>query len=107
MSRGRLGIPTLQLNRGMSIVARRHSAAMAQAGGLFHTSDVDVYLHGIDWHAWGENIGYTPGDIASIQTAFMHSPPHRENILNRTFSQVAIGTVRAGGTLWVTVFFYG
>jgi len=106
-SRGRFGLPTLQLNREMSLVARRHSAAMAQAGELFHTSNVDVYLHGVDWHAWGENVGYTPSDVASIQTAFMQSAPHRENILNREFRHVAIGTVRVGGTLWVTVFFYG
>jgi uncharacterized protein YkwD len=106
-SRGRFGLPSLQLNRQMSLVARRHSAAMAKAGELFHTTNVDVYLHGIDWHAWGENVGYTPGDLPSIQTAFMHSAPHRENILNHAFRHVAIGTVRVGGTLWVTVFFYG
>ena len=42
-----------------------------------------------------------------MQQAFMDSPPHRGNILNREFRQVAIGTVRVDGTLWVTVFFYG
>jgi uncharacterized protein YkwD len=105
-SRGRFDVPKLLLDREMSAVARRHSAAMARAGGLFHTTDVDVYLHGIDWHIWGENVGYTPWDVASVQQAFMDSPPHRENILNRSFRHVAIGTVRVDGTLWVTVFFY-
>ena len=37
----------------------------------------------------------------------MDSPPHRGNILNRAFHQVAIGSVRVDGTLWVTVFFFG
>ena len=37
----------------------------------------------------------------------MDSPIHREHILNRAFSQVAIGSVRVDDTLWVTVFFYG
>ena len=106
LSRGRFGIGELTLNREMSQVARRHSQAMADAGTLFHTSDVDVYLHGIDWHVWGENVGYTPGDVASVQQAFMQSPPHRENILNDAFRHVAIGAVRVHGTLWVTVFFY-
>ena len=106
-SRGRFGVPNLQLNRAMSVVARRHSAAMARAGALFHTSDVDVYLHGIQWHAWGENVGYTPTDVASVQTAFMHSAPHRANILNRAYHHVAIGAVRVDRMLWVTVFFYG
>ena len=106
LSRGRFDAPQLRLNRELSAIARRHSLAMAQADSLFHTTDADVYLHGIDWHVWGENVGYTPGDLASIQQAFMDSPMHRENILNRAFRHVAIGAVRVNGTLWVTVFFY-
>ena len=105
-SRGRFDLPALRLNRELSVIARRHSMAMAQSGDLFHTTDVDVYLHGIAWHVWGENVGYTPQDVASIQQAFMDSPPHRENILNGAFREVAIGSVRVDGTLWVTVFFY-
>jgi uncharacterized protein YkwD len=106
-SRGRFDVPKLTLNRELSAVARRHSLAMARSGELFHTGDVDVYLHGIEWHTWGENVGYTPGDVESVEQAFMDSPPHRGNILNRAFRQVAIGSVRVDGTLWVTVFFYG
>ena len=106
-SRAGSRMPKLQLNRAMSQIARRHSLAMAHAGTLFHTTDVSLYLNGIDWHVWGENVGYAPGDVASLQQAFMDSPPHRENILNRAFQRVAIGAVRVNGTLWVTVFFYG
>ena len=100
-------LSNLRLNRTMSQVARRHSLAMAHEGDLFHTTDVSIYLDGIEWHAWGENVGDTPGDVASMQQAFMDSPPHRQNILNGSFHQVAIGAVRVDGTLWVTVFFYG
>jgi uncharacterized protein YkwD len=106
-SRAGSRMPKLQLNRAMSQIARRHSLAMARASELFHTTDVSVYLDGVEWHVWGENVGYTPGDVASLQQAFMDSPPHRENILNRAFHRVAIGAVRVDGTLWVTVFFYG
>jgi uncharacterized protein YkwD len=106
-SRGRFDVPKLRLNRELSVIARRHSMAMARNGELFHTANVDVYLHGIDWHTWGENVGYTSGDVDGMEQAFMDSPPHRSNILNRGFRQVAIGTVRVDGTLWVTVFFYG
>jgi uncharacterized protein YkwD len=41
-----------------------------------------------------------------MQDAFMASPPHRQNSLNRSFTHVAIGVVRHVGYLWVTVFFY-
>jgi uncharacterized protein YkwD len=105
-SRGQFGLAPLRLNRELSVIARRHSMAMARSGGLFHTTNVDVYLHGIAWHVWGENVGYTPQDVTSIQQAFMDSPTHRENILNGAFRGVAIGSVRVDGTLWVTVFFY-
>jgi uncharacterized protein YkwD len=106
-SRGRFDVPKLRLNRELSVIARRHSMAMARGGDLFHTSDVDIYLHGIAWHVWGENVGYTSQDAPSMEQAFMNSAPHRENILNRAFREVAIGSVRVDGTLWVTVFFYG
>lgn len=106
-SRGRFGMPRLQLDREMSVAVRRHTLAMARAGELFHTSDVGVYLGGIEWRVWGENIGFTPGDVESMQQAFMDSPPHRGNILNAAFRNVAIGAVRVDGTLWVTVFLYG
>jgi uncharacterized protein YkwD len=105
-SRGRFGVAKLTLNREMSQVARRHSLAMAHADELFHTHDASVYLDGISWHAWGENVGFTPGDVESVQEAFMDSAPHRTNILNRGFRDVAVGAVRVDGVLWVTVFFY-
>jgi uncharacterized protein YkwD len=108
-SRGRFDVPKLRLNRELSAIARRHSMAMARRGELFHTTSTEAAgnLEGIDWHTWGENVGYTSQDVTSMEEAFMDSPPHRGNILNREFRQVAIGAVRVDGTLWVTVFFYG
>jgi uncharacterized protein YkwD len=105
-SRERFDLPKLLLNRELSLIARRHSVAMARSGVLFHTADVGIYLQAIGWHTWGENVGYTPWGVTSIHRAFMNSPHHRVNILNRAFDKVAIGSVRMDGTLWVTVFFY-
>jgi uncharacterized protein YkwD len=105
-SRGGFNVPKLRLDRERSVIARRHSMAMARSGELFHTADVDVYLDGVAWSTWGENVGYTPRDVTAMQQAFMDSPPHRGNILSREFTQVAVGAVRVDGTLWVTVFFY-
>jgi uncharacterized protein YkwD len=97
----------VHLNAKISDLARRHSRAMARQGRLFHTSDpARYYLRGVNWSAWGENVGYTTDDAADLQRRFMHSRPHRENILTRRFDHVAIGAVRKGGRLWVTVFFY-
>lgn len=93
----------------MSKLARRHSIAMANKGYIFHTSNPSsFYLKGVRWSTWGENVGVTGGTIDGIQDAFMKSPDHRSNILDRRFERVAVGTYRdADGYLWVTVFFYG
>ena len=98
----------LDLHERLSDLARKHSLKMAHTGDLFHTANPSsYYLRGIRWSTWGENVGVTGGTVRDLQKAFMHSPPHRANILNRGFRHVAIGAVRVDGALWVTVFFYG
>jgi uncharacterized protein YkwD len=105
-------VHTVWLNRAMSDLARRHSTWMARHQCLCHTGNPSAYyLSGMNWHTWGENIGVTyPGgnEVQRLEQGFMHSPPHRANILNGKFRHTAIGTARdASGNLWVTVFFYG
>jgi uncharacterized protein YkwD len=104
VNHGRKALP-LQLR--MSHQATKHSRAMARRGYIFHTSKMSVYLRGVTWHVWGENVGVTTGSVAHLESAFMHSPEHRANILNRGFNHVAVGAIRQDGKLWVTVFFYG
>jgi uncharacterized protein YkwD len=103
------GVRRVDIHRTMSRLARRHSISMANKGYIFHTSNPSsFYLRGVRWSTWGENVGVTSGTVAGIQKAFMRSPDHRSNILNRSFHRVALGTYRdADGFLWVTVFFYG
>src|SRR5438128_4835369 len=102
-SRTNHGRTALSLQLRMSRTATRHSREMASRGYLFHTKHVGVYLHGVTWHVWGENVGETTGSVAHLESAFMHSPVHRANILNRGFTHVAVGAIRRGGVLWVTV----
>jgi uncharacterized protein YkwD len=102
-------IRRVDLRHRISRLARRHSIAMARRGSIFHTADpVDRYLDGTRWRVWGENVGVTSGSIAGLQKAFLDSPSHRANILNRRFRRVAVGAYRDDdGLLWVTIFFYG
>lgn len=102
------GVRRLELHDQLSELARKHSLAMARRGTLFHTADPsNYYLKGLNWRTWGENVGMTGGTVAGLQRAFMASPTHRSNVLDRDFRRVAIGAVRVDGVLWVTVFFYG
>ena len=107
-SRDRFSLAGVHIDRDLSKIARHHSLKMAEQQSLFHTTNPSsVYLKGISWHYWGENVGVTGGTVGDLESAFMASLPHRHNILNRTFRHVAIGAVRVDGVLWVTVFFYG
>jgi len=106
-SRDRHDVKHVSLYQKINDLVDRHSRQLARRNELFHTRDVSDYLRGVNWHAWGENVGYTDGGTWSLERAFMRSLPHRHNILNNTFDHVAVGTARAHGKLWVTVFFYG
>ena len=107
--RARHRLRPLRLNRKLSAAARVHSRAMARHRFFSHTSldgatFVDRirstgYLAGVRSWAVGENIAYGSGSRSSprsIGTAWMNSPPHRANILSRSFREVGIGL--AGGT---------
>ena len=108
ISRDRRDMHRLRLDSGRSNKARRHSAAMARSGEIYHTADpADFYLRGVRWSRWGENVGRTGTGLGELQDAFMASPLHRENILGTGFSKVAIGAVKRDGSTWVTLFFYG
>jgi uncharacterized protein YkwD len=102
--RARRDLRPLRLNSRLSTAARRHSRAMVRRGFFSHdslggASFVDRiretgYLSGArSWYV-GENIAYGSGDRSSpraIGIAWMKSPPHRANILNRSFREVGIG----------------
>ena len=92
----------------LSHYAKRHSQAMADRGYLFHSDSAVLQrmLAPYHWSIGGENVG-VGGSVESLQDAFMASKEHRENILRSAFDHTAIGFVRQGGSLWVTVIFYG
>ncbi len=106
-SRADHGVPKLKLNTRLSKMATRHSRQMAQQKTLFHTGNVPRELRHWHWSVWGENVGMTTDTLPTLEEAFMNSPVHRENILNRRFTHVGIGIARVNGASWVTVTFYG
>jgi uncharacterized protein YkwD len=59
------------------------------------------------WRILGENIG-VGSSMETLHDAFMDSPPHRRNELNRVYRYVGVGMARgADGRIWVTVLFLG
>jgi uncharacterized protein YkwD len=101
-ARAAQGLPRLATRPHLVAVARDWAARMAGQSKLYHnprlTSDVD------NWRWVGENVGYGP-DAPTIHVAFMRSPGHRANILDRDYSEVGVGAVVRNGRLWVAEVF--
>jgi uncharacterized protein YkwD len=103
-SRARHHVGRLDRATRLTDVATKHARAMARRGELFHSSGPSRY--GVRCWAWGENVGWTGGDVDDLQRAFMKSPTHRTHILDRDFDRVAVGAATDDrGRLFVTLFF--
>ena len=96
------GIPALVTRAHLVAVAREQAARMAAKSSLYHnpnlTSDVN------NWRWVGENVGYGP-DALTVHVAFMNSPAHKANILDRDYTEIGIGSVVRDGRVWVAEVF--
>jgi hypothetical protein len=104
--RAHVGRPALILKDDLTTIARRHSRRMAADGTIYHNNNLGNEIPG-NWYAAGENVGMGP-DCSSIHYAFMGSPGHRANIVDRDYNQVGVGVAfDEGGTVYVTEDFAG
>ncbi|MBV8979766.1 MAG: CAP domain-containing protein, partial [Acidimicrobiia bacterium] len=99
--RSSLGIQTLTPQPQLTTMARNWSAQMAAAGTISHNPNLTSQAPS-NWTALGENVGMG-GAVAAIQTAFINSPHHYENLANGAYNFVGIGVVDSNGTIFVTV----
>lgn len=96
------GLHALTMRTDLNAVAQRWANHMASVQLLSHNPRLTSQV--ANWQAVGENVGEGPS-ISDLDTAFMHSPEHRANVLDSSYNDVGIGTARAGGVLWITVDF--
>jgi hypothetical protein len=101
--RASLGIQQLTPQAQLTSVARNWSAKMAGDGTISHNPSLTGQAPS-NWTQLGENVGMG-GAVAAIQTAFINSPHHYENLANGAYNFVGIGVVDSGGTIFVTVDF--
>ncbi|MBV8159542.1 MAG: CAP domain-containing protein [Acidimicrobiia bacterium] len=101
--RSSLGLQTLTPQAQLTSVARQWSSQMAAAGTISHNPALTSQAPS-DWTQLGENVGMG-GTVDSIQTAFINSPHHYENLVNGAYDFVGIGVADANGTIFVTVDF--
>jgi uncharacterized protein YkwD len=114
-SRERAGAPPLRMDESLREAARAHAQRMVESGRLDHQfSDEPSLLERIAHVSppvsplkgalkidrAGENVAYA-GSAPDAHEALMHSPPHRENLLDRGFNVAGVAAIWSNGRLYV------
>ena len=99
------GLTALQPDANLNAYALQHSAEMAAAGDLYHSTSAQLQNAAeAGWTQLGENVGHGQ-TIKTLHAAFLASPGHRANILG-PYSRAGTGSaVAADGTLYTTAIF--
>jgi uncharacterized protein YkwD len=97
------GLTELLPSPALNAKAQAWAEALAQRGGLVHSTLTDGAPDG--WTKLGENVGKGPS-IDAIQRGFMGSPAHRANVLDPSFNWIGTGVATAAdGTVYVVQVF--
>lgn len=86
--------------------AVRQAAKMAARESLFH-QDLGVILRRCGLGNVGENVAFGYPTGRAVVTGWMHSAPHRANILNRRYRLMGIGASRGGDGSWYVAQVFG
>jgi uncharacterized protein YkwD len=91
------GVPPLRPNSRLDQAAQRHAQDMLARHYFAHESPEGHTVRerardaGYDWRAIGENIAEGQLSVQEVMDTWMHSPPHRRNILDRDFRELGVG----------------
>lgn len=106
--RQRHGLKKLKLHKRLNKAAGKHSRVMKRKSCFDHVcpgeaslesrlSSVRYLLNNLLQWSYGENIGWGQAQLATPRAmvkAWMHSPPHRANILDGGFRDLGVGFSR-------------
>jgi uncharacterized protein YkwD len=104
-TRAQHGLPPLRLNQKLSEAAAAHSQEMADDGYFQHASfDGTPFwqritsFYGVSGYTYwsvGENLLWSSPNLGAAQAVewWMESPPHRANILSKSWREVGIGAL--------------
>ena len=88
------GLRPLKVSEKLMTVARGWSGVQARQRRMYHSNN-----------GFGENVAYGQRDPAEVMHAWMNSPGHRKNILNPNYSEIGVGAVANGRSIyWTQVF---
>jgi len=93
------GLAALAVDAGLTDKARGWAQTMADKNMIWHSVLSDANT--ADWQRLGENVG-RGGTVVGLDTAFVNSPHHYENLVDPTFGSIGLGVVRgADGVIFV------
>lgn len=107
--RQKAGLQPLAVDTTLSKSAHDKSADMAKNNYFDHTSPTygspfdQMKANGISYRSAGENIAKGQQTPAEVVKAWMESPGHRANILNKNFTHIGVGFVE-NGSIWTQQF---
>jgi uncharacterized protein YkwD len=99
------GLKPFTTSAKLSAAAAQHTREMGAEGYFEHNSrDSTAFWKRIErwypskgWSSWsvGENLVYSSPDLTAGETVdlWMNSPPHRANLLNRTWREIGISAI--------------
>jgi hypothetical protein len=99
------GLQPLAWNDALAGAARAHAVIMAQEPQLSHQYPGEPPLleraaaAGAHFQAIAENVAMAP-NAQAVENAWMHSTPHRTNILDPKMNALGVGVVERGGYLY-------
>lgn len=101
------GLPTLTVDERLTRAARKHTQLMVQHLALLHQFDGEpppqtrFSNEGLPSDSSSENVALNQS-IPGAHDALMHSPPHREAILDPNFNVVGVGILQTDEGFFVT-----
>jgi Cysteine-rich secretory protein family len=109
-ARAQAGVGALKWDEALASAARDHTLRMAAEGPIAHRYGGEDDLStragkaGAHFDLIEENVAVGPNP-AQIQDEWMHSPGHRENLLNKDVNRIGIAVVSVRGVLYATADF--
>lgn len=110
--RTKYGLPPLQIDWQLARVARYKSVDMRDKNYFSHQSPTYgspftmIKNFGISYRTAAENIAAGQQTPQEVVNAWMNSPGHRANILNKNFTHIGVGYAKGGsfGHYWTQMF---
>jgi uncharacterized protein YkwD len=109
--RAQQGLPALKWDPALAQAATQHAQLMAQQpASLSHQYPGEPDLEaragaaGAHFRAVAENVALAPNPQA-LEQEWMHSPPHRANILDPRMDTIGVGLVKRGGNYYAVLDF--